>query len=257
MDVKKLFSLEGKKGFITGAAQGIGECLAQAFSELGAEVGVVDINYEKAKATAARIAAKTQGRVTAYHCDVTKPESAQKMVEDFAADFGQLNFAINNAGICAMDGALEITPSTFESVIDVNLNGVFYTARAAAAQMVRQGQGGAIISTASMSANIVNVPQTIAAYCASKAGVVQLTKALAVEFAKHNIRVNCVSPGYIQTELIIPLKDYLRIWETKMPEGGRLGYPEDLIGAYVFLTADASAWATGSEVVVDGGYTIL
>jgi NAD(P)-dependent dehydrogenase (short-subunit alcohol dehydrogenase family) len=257
MDVKKLFSLEGRKGFITGAAQGIGECLAAAFSELGAEVAIVDVNFEKAKATAAKITAKTNGKLIAYQCDVTNPDSVDKMLNSFVTDFGQLNFAINNAGICAMDPVLEISPQTYESVIDVNLNGVFYTARAAAKQMVKQGKGGSIISTASMSANIVNVPQTIAAYCASKAGVVQLTKALAVELAKHNIRVNCVSPGYIQTELIIPLKDYLRIWETKMPEGGRLGYPEDLIGAYVFLAADASAWATGSELVVDGGYTIL
>jgi NAD(P)-dependent dehydrogenase (short-subunit alcohol dehydrogenase family) len=257
MDVKKLFSLEGRKGFITGGAQGIGECLAAAFSELGAEVAIVDVNHEKAKAAAEKIAGKTKGKVTAYGCDVTNPEDVDKMLAAYAADFGRLDYAINNAGICAMDGVLEITPKTFESVIDVNLNGVFYTARAAAKQMVKQGGGGSIISTASMSAHIINQPQTIAAYCASKAGVVSLTKALAVELSKYHIRVNCVSPGYIQTELVASLKDMLGIWLGKMPEGSRLGFPEDLVGAYVFLASDASAWATGSDVVVDGGYTIL
>jgi len=253
MDVKKLFSLEGRKGFITGGAQGIGECLATAFSELGAEVAIVDINYDKAKATAAKIAEKTKGKVVAYECNAVNPGSVDKMIAAYIADFGKLDYAINNAGICVMDGALEITPASFESVIDVNLNGVFYTARAAAKQMVKQGGGGSIISTASMSAHIINQPQTIAAYCASKAGVLQLTKALAVELSKYKIRVNCVSPGYIQTDLVASLKDMLGIWLTKMPEGGRLGFPEDLVGAYVYLASDASAWATGSDVVVDGG----
>ncbi|MFP3090426.1 SDR family oxidoreductase [Treponema sp. TIM-1] len=257
MDVKKLFSLEGRKGFITGGTQGIGECIAMAFSELGAEVAIIGRDTKKAEAAATKIAAKSGGKVIGYGCDVSSPEAVDNMLVSYVADFGQLDFAINNAGICAMDPALEISPQTYESVIDVNLNGVFYTARAAAKQMVKQGKGGSIISTASMSAHIINQPQTIAAYCASKAGVVQLTKALAVELSKYHIRVNCVSPGYIQTDLVASLKDMLGIWVSKMPEGARLGFPEDLIGTYIFLASDASAWATGSDVVVDGGYTIL
>lgn len=257
MDVKKLFSIAGKKGFITGSAQGIGECLATAFAQLGAEVGVADINMEAATATAERIAQKTGAKVKAYHCDVTKAESAQKLVEDFVADFGELDFAINNAGIFTGDGVLDIDQKTFERVINVNLSGVFYTAQAAARQMVRQGRGGSIVSTASMSAHIVNIPQTIANYNASKAGVIQLTKSMAVELAKHNIRVNCVSPGYIQTDLIATMKDMLPVWLSKMPEGSRLGYPEDLIGAYVYFVSDASSFATGSDLIVDGGYTIV
>lgn len=257
MDVKKLFSLEGKKGYITGAAQGIGECLASAFSELGAEVAIVDINIDKAKATAEKIAKNTGGVVRAYGCDVTKADSVKAMVDAFAKDFGRLDFAINNAGICAMDAAMDITPETYESVIDVNLNGVFYTIQAAARQMIAQGGGGSIINTASMSAHIINVPQTIAAYCASKAGVVQITKAMAVELAPHKIRVNSISPGYIQTDLIATLQDLIAEWVKKMPEGSRLGYPEDLIGAYVYFASDASLFATGSDLIVDGGYTIL
>lgn len=257
MEVKKLFSMEGKKGFITGAAQGIGECLAGAFAELGAEVAIVDVNIDKAAATAKKIADRTKGRVEAVQCDVTNPESVQEMIDKVVELFGKIDFAINNAGICNMDSALEVSPKDFEAVIDVNLNGVFYTARAAAKQMVEQGTGGSIINTASMSAHIINQPQTISAYCASKAGVMQLTKALAVELGKHNIRVNCVSPGYIQTDLVATMTDIMPVWLSKMPEGSRLGYPEDLVGAYVYLASDASLWANGSDIVVDGGYTIL
>jgi sorbose reductase len=257
MDVKKLFSLEGKKGFITGGAQGIGKCIATAFAQLGAQVAIVDINLQLAQKTAREIADATGAKIKAYACDVTKQASANEMVSEIVLDYGEINFAINNAGIFTGEGMLEITDKRFESVIDVNLNGVFYTAQAAARQMVKQGTGGSIISTASMSGHIINVPQTIANYCASKAGVIVLTKAMAVELAKYSIRVNCISPGYIQTDLIASLSDMLPVWLSKMPEGSRLGYPEDLIGAFVYFASDASKFATGSDLVVDGGYTIV
>lgn len=257
MDVKKLFSLEGKKGFITGGAQGIGKEIATAFAELGADVAVVDMNLEKASATAAEIAGKTGRKVVAYDCNVTSPASVKSMIERYEKDFKTIDFAINNAGIFTGDPALEITPEAFKSVIDVNLNGVFFTAQAAARLMVKHKNGGSIISTASMSATIVNVPQTIANYCAAKAGVVHLTKSLAVEWAKYNIRVNCISPGYMQTELIATMKDMLPVWSAKMPEGSRLGFPQDLIGAFVYFASDASVYATGADLIVDGGYTLL
>jgi sorbose reductase len=257
MDAKKLFSLEGKKGFVTGGAQGIGKTIAQAFADFGADVAIVDMNYPKAQATAAELAKATGRKVLAYHCDVTDPASVAKMIEDYEKDFSTINIAVNNAGIFTGDAAIDITPEAFKSVIDVNLNGVFFTSQAAARLMVKHKTGGSIISTASMSAHIINQPQTIANYCASKAGVVHLTKALAVEWAKYNIRVNCVSPGYIQTELIASLKDLLPVWSAKMPEGTRLGFTEDLIGAFIYLASDASLYATGSDLIVDGGYTIL
>lgn len=253
----KLFSLEGKRGFITGGAQGIGKCLAEAFADFGAEVAIVDLNEELARKTAEEIAAKTGRKVLAYGCDVTDPASVDAMMEHYLRDFGGIEFAVNNAGIFTPDAAMDISPKAFNSVIQVDLNGVFLTARAAARVMKEQGTGGSIVSTASMSAHIVNVPQTIANYCAAKAGVVQLSKSLAVEWAKYGIRVNTVSPGYMQTELIATMKDMLGIWGAKMPEGSRLGVPEDLIGAYVYFVSDASRYATGADLVVDGGYTAL
>jgi sorbose reductase len=257
MDVKDLFSLAGKKGLITGGAQGIGKTIATAYAEMGADVAIVDMNIEKAAESANQISKATGRTVVAYQCDVTVPESIERMMTEYEKDFSKIDFAVNNAGIFTPDAAIDISPQAFKSVIDVNLNGVFFTAQAAARLMVKHGNGGSIISTASMSAHIINQPQTIANYCAAKAGVVHLTKALAVEWAKYNIRVNCVSPGYIQTELIASLKDLLPIWLSKMPEGSRLGYPEDLIGIFVYLASGASCFATGSDFVVDGGYTIL
>lgn len=253
----ELFSLEGKKGFITGGAQGIGKCLAEAFLNFGAEVAIVDRNFELAKKTAEELRQKTGKKIVALYCDVTDDNSVNIMMNEYLKEFDQLNFAINNAGIFTGDAAMDIDSKAFESVIDVNLNGVFYTARAAARVMKEQKTGGSIVSTASMSAHIVNVPQTIANYCATKAGVIQLSKSLAVEWAKYNIRVNTVSPGYIQTDLIAGMADMLSIWEAKMPEGSRLGYPEDLIGAFVYFVSDASKFATGSDLIVDGGYTLL
>jgi len=257
MNTKELFSMAGKKGFVTGGAQGIGKTISLAYAELGADVAIVDINYDKAAETAAEIAKMTGQKIVAYGCNVTDPSSVNKMMSDYEKDFSTINFAVNNAGIFTGDPAIDISPEDFKSVIDVNLNGVFFTAQAAAKLMVKNKTGGSIISTASMSAHIINLPQTIANYCASKAGVVHLTKALAVEWAKYNIRVNCVSPGYIQTELIATLEDLLPVWLEMMPEGSRLGYPKDLIGAFVFLASDASLFATGTDLVVDGGYTLL
>jgi len=257
MNVKKLFSLEGKKGFITGGARGIGECLANAFAELGADVAIVDIDFDTAKKTAARIAGETGRKVLPYHCDVSSADGVAGMMAAYLADYHTIDYAVNNAGIFTGDGVLDISQESFESVIKVNLNGVFYTAQAAARQMVKQGTGGSIISTASMSARIINRPQTIANYCASKASVVHLTKGMAVELAKYGVRINCISPGYIQTELIAGLKDLLPLWSEMMPEGARLGYPEDLIGAYVYFASDASQFATGSDLVIDGGYSLV
>jgi sorbose reductase len=257
MDVKKLFSLEGKKGFITGGSQGIGKTIALAYAQLGADIAIVGRNMDKAKTAANEIADSTGRNIIALKCNVVDPDSVNDMINEYESVFSTCDFAVNNAGIFTVDEAIDIEPDVFKSVVDVNLNGLFFTAQAAAKLMVKHKTKGSIINTASISAMIVNQPQTIANYCASKAGAVQLTKALAVEWAKYGIRVNCISPGYIQTEMLSSYKDTLPIWKSKMPEGSRLGYPEDLIGAFVYFASEASLFATGSDLVVDGGYTLL
>ncbi|MBC8617744.1 SDR family oxidoreductase [Parabacteroides faecis] len=256
MKTLDLFSLKGKKGFITGAARGIGKCLAEAFTEMGASIAIVDIDIEEAEKTAGELADRYSAHTTAIRCDVTDAEDVERMMETFIKEYGTIDFAINNAGIANTYPAEEISSKDFKKVVDINLNGVFLTAQAAARQMIKERKAGSIVNTASMSAHIINTPQTIANYCASKGGVLLLTKALAVEWAQYNIRVNCVSPGYMATELVAEMKNMHEGWISKIP-AGRLGVPEDLVGAYLYLLSDAARYTTGTDLIVDGGYTSL
>ncbi len=256
MSTIDLFSLKGKQGFITGAARGIGRCIAEAYADLGADVAIVDFDIAQGEITAKEIAEKFGVKCIAIKCDVTNEESVADMMAQYEAAFDSIDYAINNAGIANVVPAEEISAADFKKVVDVNLNGVFLSAQAAAKLMIKKGVKGAIINTASMSGHVINRPQTIANYCASKGGVILLTKSLAIEWAKYGIRVNCVSPGYIGTELVAAMKDMHPIWLKDIP-ADRLGTPADLVGAYIYLASDASKYATGTDLVVDGGYTSI
>lgn len=178
------------------------------------------------------------------------------MMEEIVNTFGKLDAAFCNAGICMNIPCEEMTYEQWKKVIDINLSGVFLTAQAAAKQMLKQGYGS-IINTASMSAHIVNVPQPQCSYNASKAGVIQLTKSMAIEFAKRGVRVNCISPGYMGTELTLnspSLKPLIEQWNAMAPMG-RMGRPEELQSIAVYLAGDTSSFTTGSDFIVDGAFT--
>ncbi|OBG33246.1 short-chain dehydrogenase [Mycobacterium alsense] len=253
MSVLDLFDLRGKRALVTGASSGIGKEVARAYLEAGAQVAIAARHSEALEAVAAELAG-AGGRVVPVRCDVTRPDQVDEMLERVTAELGGVDVAVCNAGIISAAPMLEMPPEEFQRIQDTNVTGVFLTARAAARAMVRQGHGGAIINTASMSGHIINVPQQVGHYCASKAAVIHLTKAMAVEFAPHGIRVNSVSPGYILTELVEPLAEYHAAWEPKVPLG-RLGRPDELTGLYLFLASAASSYMTGSDVVIDGGYS--
>lgn len=256
MGIIEKMRLDGKKGFVTGAARGIGKCTATAFAEAGADVAIVDLDIETAKATAAELAEKTGRKVIAIRTDCTDPAQVDAMIETVVKELGGLDFCHNNAGICINAPAEEMTYEQWLKVINVNLNSVFLTDIAAGKYMLAHG-GGSIINTASMSGHIVNVPQPQCAYNASKAGVIQLTKSLAVEWAKKGVRVNSISPGYIGTELIkanqglVPL---IEKWNAMAPMG-RLGAPEELESICVYLAGGTSSFTTGSDFVIDGAFT--
>lgn len=254
MNVMDLFGLRGKRAVVTGASSGIGRKVAQAYVQAGADVAIAARNVEALQPIAAELAADGDGKVVPIRCDVTQPDQVTGMVDRVIAELGGLDVAVCNAGVIDVVPMLDMSPEEFQRIQDTNVTGVFLTAQAAARAMVAQGRGGAIITTASMSGSIINVPQRVGHYCASKAAVIHLTKAMAVEFAPHNIRVNSVSPGYILTELVEPLTEYHRQWEPKIPLG-RIGRPEELTGLYVYLASEASSYMTGSDVVIDGGYT--
>ncbi|BBZ10317.1 SDR family oxidoreductase [Mycobacterium branderi] len=249
-----LFGLHGKSALVTGASSGIGKRVALAYAQAGAAVAIAARHHEPLQELAADIA-DGGGTAIPITCDVTQPESVDAMLNRVDHELGGIDIAVCNAGIINFDGLLDMRPEEFQKIQDTNVNGVFLTAQAAAKSMVARQRAGSIITTASMSGHIVNTPQQVGHYCASKAAVIHLTKAMAVEFAPHNIRVNSVSPGYILTELVEPyIAEYQALWEPKIPLG-RLGRPEELVGIYVYLASDASSYMTGSDIVIDGGYT--
>ena len=256
MGIIERMRLDGKKGFVTGGARGIGKCTATGFAEAGADVAIVDLDYETAVKTAAEIAEATGRKVIAIKCDVTDEADVQRMVDEVVEKLGGLDFCHANAGICINAPADEMTYKQWLKNMYVNINSVFLTDTIAGKYMLAHG-GGSIINTASMSGHIVNVPQPQCAYNASKAAVIQLTKSLAVEWAKRGVRVNCISPGYIGTELVLAaphLRALIDQWNAIAPMG-RLGKPEELEGICVYLAGDTSTFTTGSDFIVDGAFT--
>ncbi|MBN2626210.1 MAG: SDR family oxidoreductase [Spirochaetales bacterium] len=256
MGIIEKMRLDGKVSFVTGGARGIGKQIAIALAEAGSHVAIVDIDIDEAQKTAREIAAAEDVETIAIKTDATKQEDVDAMMDTILKKFGKLDVAFCNAGICLNVPAEEMTLDQWNKVIDINLTGVFLTSQAAAKQMLKQGFGS-IINTASMSGHIVNVPQPQCSYNASKAGVIQLTKSMAVEFAKRGVRVNSISPGYIGTELVTSaphLKALIDQWNAIAPMG-RLGRPEELQSIAVYLAGDTSSFTTGSDFIVDGAFT--
>ncbi len=256
MGILEKMRLDGKTTFITGGARGIGKSIATAIAEAGSNVAIIDLDLEEASKTASELAEATGVSTIAIKADVTDQADVDKMIGTIMEKFGRIDAAFCNAGICMNIPAEEMTVEQFKKVIDINLTGVFLTSQAAAKVMLKQGKGS-IINTASMSAHIVNVPQPQCSYNASKAGVIQLTKSMAIEFAKRGVRVNSISPGYIGTELTLEsptLKPLIEQWNAMAPLG-RMGRPEELQAIAVYLAGDSSDFTTGSDFVIDGAFT--
>ena len=219
-------------------------------------VVVAELNGETAERTAAEL--RGLGReALAVVTDVRRRESVAAMVAATVKRFGRLDFLMNNAGITRWGAAESVSEADWREVMDVNVNGVFFCAQEAARVMIAGG-GGSIVNIASMSGVIVNRPQAQASYNTSKAAVIHLTKSLAAEWAPHNIRVNAISPGYMDTPMARPFFDDPKhggVWLDGTPLR-RPGRPEELGPLAVFLASDASSFMTGSNVVIDGGYSV-
>ena len=250
------FSLKNRVGIVTGAGQGLGKAFALAFAEAGADIVVAEQNGDTGQQTASEISA--MGRYSAFiRTDVTNRKDTEYMADLTHDIFGRIDFIMNNAGIVHWEAAETVSPADWQKVIDVNLSGVFYGCQAVAKYMIRQ-QSGSIINIASMSGDIVNYPQSQASYNASKAAVAHHTKSLASEWAPHSIRVNAISPGYMQTAMTqsaLDDPDYGHKWIAATPMK-RPGKPEELTPAAIYLASDASTFMTGSNLTIDGGFTI-
>jgi NAD(P)-dependent dehydrogenase (short-subunit alcohol dehydrogenase family) len=250
MSNSPLFSLDDRIALVTGGARGIGFASAQALKEHGAKVVIIDINVELGQQAAQKLEADF------IAADLTKSDQVRQVAGSIVEKHGRIDVVLNNAGIAVNVPSEECSDEDWLRVININLNAVFYCCREFGKVMLQQGRGS-IINLASMSGVISNTPQPQSAYNASKAGVILLTKSLAGEWAKRGVRVNSISPGYIGTEMTklgTSQSDWYQRWLEFTPMG-RLGEPQEVANVVVFLASDASSYFTGSNLLVDGGYT--
>jgi NAD(P)-dependent dehydrogenase (short-subunit alcohol dehydrogenase family) len=254
MSVYSIFNITGRKALVTGAGRGIGKVLALALAEAGCEVAILELDKSTAETTAVEIRQKGRKSI-AIQADISHKEQVRQAFVEAVKELGGLDICVNNAGISIQKPAEEMPEEDWDKIIDINMKGVFLCSQAAAKIMITQ-KHGSIINIASMSGIAVNVPQKQAVYNTSKAGVALLTKSLAVEWAPYGVRVNSLSPGYMKTEMTMASMTHLfPEWESLTPMG-RLGEPEELRGAVLYMASDASSYMTGHDLVVDGGYTV-
>lgn len=245
------FDLSGKAAIVTGASSGLGRHAALTLAAAGAKVAVAARRLEPLVELEKQIEAR-DGRALPLRLDVTDPDSVTDCVKAAETELGPISILVNNAGVAVTKPALETAEGDWDHVVDTNLKGAWLMAQAVAEHMIRLGHEGSIVNTASV-LGLAGAAQ-IPAYCASKGGLVNLTRALSVEWARHGIRVNALAPGYIETEinrdfLASPAGESLR----KRVPLRRFGTPEDLDGALLLLASEASRYITGSVIVIDGG----
>ena len=251
----------GKVGLVTGAASGIGRATALGFAQRGGTVAVADINAENADAVVAEITA-AGGKAIAVIADVTQQTDIDRMIATTTDTFGRLDFLHNNAfGLPTarpdspvMARTADLEDSVWDNMIDLGLSSVFHAMKKAIPVM-RQNGGGAIVNTASISG--LRADYGIAAYNAAKAGVINLTRVVAVEYARAGIRANCICPGAIDTPLIAPALEQPGFAEKfgEVIPMGRLGRPEEMANVILFLASDLASFVTGAAFVADGGQT--
>ena len=244
--------LKDKNILITGGASGIGLATAERCLQEGANVALADLAESEGSARAAGLGGKTGGRCLFVAVDVSSTEQVNQMIATTVKELGSLDGVFNNAGIAGLGPADSYPDEEFLRVVDINLMGVFRVARASPHQMYSQG-GGSVVNCASI-LGVVGQSMT-AAYSAAKGGVVNLTRTLALEAAAKGVRVNAVAPGYIDTPLLAVLDDATRQALIQMHPIGRLGRPEEVANATLFLLSDESSFVTGANLVVDGGFT--
>jgi len=254
MFLDDIFSLRGKVALVTGGGRGIGQVIARGLAKAGAQIVIIS---RTGAAETVKLIEEDGGKAYELLADVTVEKEVDTAIDEIFKRSGSLDIIFNNAGICIHKDAMESTIEEWRSVLDINLTGAYIVSRSAARRMIERGIAGSIINNASMSGSIVNIPQMQASYNASKAGMIHMTKSLAIEWAQNKIRVNSISPGYIATPMSVDTPQDLKDAWLKLIPFGRMGEPEELIGLVVFLASGASTYMTGSDIIIDGGYSCL
>jgi NAD(P)-dependent dehydrogenase (short-subunit alcohol dehydrogenase family) len=255
--MKNLFDLTGKIAIVTGASSGLGVEFARALANQGANLAIVARREEKLKEVQKEIE-KLGVECRYYVCDVTKTEQIKSAVEQLEKDFGRIDILVNNAGLGLFDAAEKTTDEMWCSMVDTNLNGVFFFAREVGKVMLKQ-KYGRVINIGSIHSTVAMKQLPLTAYCSTKGGVLMLTKALATEWAKHGITVNAIGPGYFalgMAEGVTHDEEFLKTVECMSPMG-RVGMPGELDTTVVYLASDVSNFVTGQIITVDGGWTAV
>jgi NAD(P)-dependent dehydrogenase (short-subunit alcohol dehydrogenase family) len=255
MPVLDAFALSGRVAVVTGGNRGLGRAFAQALGEAGASVAIVARDTAKMDEVVDELAA--QGiHARSFHADVARRPEVDRVVDEVVTLMGPVDVLVNNAGTCIHKPAFDVTEDEWQEVIDVNVNGVWNCCQAFGRRMADSG-GGSIVNIGSISGHIVNRPQWQPGYNASKAAVHQLTRSLAAEWAPLRIRVNALAPGYVKTEMApVDRPEFRRHWIEDAPMQ-RYATPEEIAPSVVYLASDASAFMTGTVLVIDGGYTVF
>lgn len=248
----RLFSVTDQVVLVSGGSRGIGKTIAKGFAAHGARVIVTGRVEETLRATADEITGAES--VVPIVCDVVDPVSIAALVRQVCARFDRIDTLVNVAGVNRRKPALEITEDDYDFVVDVNVKGAFFLAQAAGKQMIEQ-RGGSIINIESLNSD--RPLKNVLPYAASKAGMNNMTKALAMEWGEFGVRVNGLAPGFILTDLTQKLwsDQTMHQWGVTNTPLGRLGQPEDMVGTAIFLASPAAAFLTGQTIFVDGGFT--
>jgi gluconate 5-dehydrogenase len=248
-----LFSVSGQVVVVSGGSRGIGQAVAQGFADRGATVVITGRHQETLTHTANAISSDG-ATVHTRICDVRRKNDIESLLESLRADFGRVDTLINVAGVNRRKPALEVTEDDYDFILDINLKGAFLLSQAVGRQMIEQG-GGCQINIASL--NTDRPLSHVLPYAVSKAGIAHMTRALALEWGPHGVRVNAIAPGFILTDLTQQLwsNETMQAWGIANTPLKRLGQPADMIGTAVFLASPAAAFLTGQIVYVDGGFT--